>query len=160
MANVSRKKGFLPYGEVLRERPYVAGGTVYAGDLVKMNSSGLVVVCAAGDAALGVACAKATSGNPVMVWDHPDQQYVCQATTGVSIAQTHAGNNADILATAGSSTYNMSRQELDASTLATTSTLVLRVLGIAPAINNAAGDVAKVIVAINVSQLKAGADGV
>jgi hypothetical protein len=50
--------------------------------------------------------------------------------------------------------------ELDASTLATTSTLVFRVLGIAPAIDNAAGDVAKVIVAINVHQLKAGAAGV
>lgn len=160
MANVSRKRGFLPYGEAGRLSPYNAGGTIYPGDAVKLNSSGLVVAASAGDALLGAAANYALSGGTVNVWDDPEQQFTCQVATGTSVAQTNAGNNADILATTGDTTYKHSKQELDGSTFATTSTLVMRCLAIDPAIDNAAGDVCKVIVSINVHQRRAGVTGV
>jgi hypothetical protein len=161
MANADRARGLQPYEEVKRESPYVAGGTVYPGDAVKLDNSGRIVVAAASDALQGVAAHYATSGNPVMVWDHPDQKFVAQAATGVSIAQTDMGLNADIVANSPDSTYRQSRHEIDGSSIATTpATLQLRLLAISPAIDNAAGDMAKVVCVINSHQLKAGTAGV
>jgi hypothetical protein len=147
MANADRPVGFRPYGRALRETPYSAGGTVYPGDAVKLNSSGQCVVVAAGDSMLGVAASYATSGNTVIVWDHPDQQFTGQVD-GLSVAQTHVGNNADVLATSGSSTYKQSRMEIDGSTAVTT-TAGVRILAIDPTLGNAAGSNADVVFVIN-----------
>lgn len=162
MANANRAHGFQPYETIMRESPYVAGGTVYPGDLVRMNSSGLVVAASADtNPNLGVAAGYATSGNEVKVWDHPEQKYVCQADDGgsVSIAQTNAGLNYQVVATAGNTDYKQSRQELDASTAASDSNLPLRMLAIQAAVNNAAGINAKVIVSLNNHQLRPGVVG-
>jgi hypothetical protein len=162
MANASRAKGFQPYETIMRESPYVAGGTVYPGDLVRMNNAGAVVVASADTSPnLGVAAAYATSGQEVKVWDDPNQKFIAQADDGgsVSIAQTNAGLNYQVVVTAGSTAYKQSRHELDASTAATDSNLPLRMLAIAPAVGNAAGVNAKVVCSINNHQLRVGAEG-
>lgn len=152
MANADRPTGFRPHGDVLRASPYEAGGTVYPGDAVKMNSSGVVVVAAAGDALLGVAAEYAVSGEQVLVWDDPDQKFVAQCDDGTNVAQTDMGNNCDILATSGNSTYKQSRMEIDISTKVTTAAQ-LRLLQILPQEGNAAGEFAKVVCVINEHQL-------
>lgn len=162
MANVDRASGFQPYEVIESESPYVAGGTVYPGDLVRMNNAGLIVAASADtNPNLGVAAQYATSGQEVKVWDHIDQKYQVQADAGgsVSIAQTNCGLNYQVVATGGSTAYKQSRQELDASSAATDSNLPLRMLAIAPAQNNAAGVNAKVIVVLNNIQVKAGSEG-
>lgn len=163
MSNVSRPHGFQPYEEILRESPYVAGASpIYPGDLVRVNSSGTIDVAAADTSPnLGVAASYATSGQEVKVWDHPDQKYECQADSGgsISIAQTNAGLNYSVVATAGSTAFKQSRQELDSSTGASDSNLPLRMLAISPAQNNVAGINAKVIVALNNRQLAQGVAG-
>lgn len=162
MANANRAHGFQPYEDIKRESPYVAGGTIYPGDLVRMNSSGLVVAASADtNPNLGVSAQYATSGQECKVWDDPDQRFVIQADDGgsVSIAQTNSGLNYQVVATTGSTAYRQSRQELDASTAATDSNLPIRMLAISPAVNNAAGINAKVVVALNNHQRKTGVAG-
>lgn len=155
MANTARPCGFKPYERALRESTYVAGGTVYPGDAVKLNSDGKVVVAAAGDALLGVACNYAAAdGSEVKVWDDPDQKFEASADAGgsVSVAQSDVGLNADILATSASTAYKKSRHEIDISTKATTAAQ-LRLLAILPAVDNAAGERARVVCMINEHQL-------
>ncbi len=162
MANANRAHGLQPYEEIKRESPYVAGGTVYPGDVVRMSNAGTIVAASADTSPnLGVAAQYATSGQECKVWDHPEQKYECQADAGgsISIAQTDAGLNYQIVVTTGSTAFKQSRQELDASTGATDSNLPLRMLAISPAQNNAAGVNAKVIVVLNNQQMKPGAEG-
>lgn len=151
MANPDRPRGLRPAERAARETAYTAGGTVYPGDCVKMNSSGQIVVAAAGDALRGVAASYATSGNNVMVWDDPDQKFACQVNG--SLAATDVGLIADITATAGNATYKMSRHELDAAT-ADSISAQLRIMAIDPAIDNAAGADVDVIVVINEHELR------
>lgn len=162
MANADRPKGLRPHGEVLRERPYIAGGTIYPGDAVKLNNNGKVVAASASNALLGVAATYASAdGAEVIVWDDPEQRFVVQADDGTSIAQADVGLNYNIVATAGSATYKQSRMELDSSSGVTTpSTLPLRLLGISRMEGNAAGEFAKCVVSINQHQLRGGTDGV
>lgn len=162
MANANRAKGLQPYEDIKRESAYVAGGTIYPGDIVRMNSSGLIVAASADtNPNIGVSAQYATSGQEVKVWDDPDQRFVCQADSGgsVAIAQTNCGLNYQIVATTGSTAYKQSRQELDSSTAASDSNLPLRMLAIQPAVDNAAGVNAKVVVALNNHQRKAGVEG-
>lgn len=157
MSNASRAKGLQPYEDIMRTSPYVAGGTVYPGDIVRMDNAGKVVAASADtNPNIGVAASYATTGQEVQVWDHPDQKYTVQADSGgsVSIAQTNANLNYQIVATTGSTAYKQSRQELDASSGASDSNLPLRMLAIHPAVDNAAGVNAKVIVVLNTDQIK------
>lgn len=159
MANADRPKGFRPHGKVLSCRPYVAGGTIYPGDAVKKSNAGVVVTASASDALLGIASVYATSGNTVMVWDDPDQEFEVQADETEVDAQTDIGLNYNIVATAGNSTFKMSRMELDSSTQATSSILPLRLLGIVAAVDNALGAQAKCRVIINYHQLRKASEG-
>ncbi len=159
MANSDRPKGARPHERALRESPYVAGGTIYPGDFVKMNNAGAVVVCAASDAPLGVAANYAVSTGEVNVWDDPEQKFVVQADDGTTLAQTNVGLNYDIVATAGNATYKMSRMELDSSTGATDSTLPLRLLGVSREAGSAIGEFAKCVVQIQKHQLRQGSEG-
>lgn len=162
MANVSRAHGLQPYETIESESPYVAGGTVYPGDVVRMDSNGLIVAASADTSPnLGVSAQYATTGQECKVWDHPDQKYTCQADDGgsVAIAQTNCGLNYQLVATTGSTAYKQSRQELDASSGATDSNLPLRMLAIAPAQNNAPGVNAKVVVVLNNQQTNVGVVG-
>lgn len=162
MANANRAKGLQPYEDIKRESPYVAGGTIYPGDVVRMDNAGKVVAASADTSPnIGVSAQYATSGQECKVWDHPEQKFVCQADDdgAVSISQSNAGLNYQIVATTGSTAYKQSRQELDASSAATDSNLPLRMLAIQPAVDNAAGVNAKVVVVLNNHQRKAGTEG-
>lgn len=162
MANANRAKGLRPYEDVKRESPYVAGGTIYPGDIVRMNNAGAVIAASADTSPnIGVAASYATSGQQVIVWDDPEQKFVCQGDAGdsVSLAQADCGLNFQIVATTGSTAYKQSRQELDASSGATDSNLPLRMLAISPAVDNEAGVRRKVVVVLNNHQRKAGVVG-
>lgn len=161
MANADRPSGLHPYENALRERPYVAGGTVYPGDAVKLQSDGSVVVAAAGNALMGAAASYGVSGDTIAVWDEPNQLFVVQGDNGTSIAAADVGLNYDIVATSGDTAYKQSRMELDSSSGATTpSTLPLRLLGFNPQVNESVGEFAKCVVSINNHQLRAGTNGV
>ena len=162
MSNIERANGFHPYEEPDRESPYTAGGTVYPGDLVRMNSSGLIVAAAADQTAnIGVAANYATTGQTVNVWDEPEQKFTVQAGGSTDLEQSACGLNYQIIATIGDTTYRQSRMELDSTSGATTpATLPLRMLAVQPVINNSPGVHAKVVVSINNHQLRPGTVGV
>ena len=76
--------------------------------------------------------------------------YEIQATSSVNI--TNIGNQADMSnVTAGSTVTGLSQATLDASSLADTGTLQLRVVAIAPEVGNTAGD-AYTIVQVQISE--------
>ena len=156
MANKDQPCGFRPYGRILRVGTYTAGGTFYVGDALTMDNAGKVVVAAATNALIGVSASNGSDGVSVGVWDHPDQQFVVQANGTDPASLADINQNADILATAGSSTYKVSRQELDSSTTDTTATLQLKMLGIERAPGNTYGQDVDVVVAINNHALKGG----
>jgi len=160
MTNVSRPHGLQPYEDIESESPYVAGGTVYPGDVVRMNASGQVVAASADtNPNLGVSAQYATTGQECKVWDHDDQKYTCQST-GADVEQAAVGLNYQLVATTGDTTYKQSRMVLDATSGASNSNLPLRMLAISPLQNNSAGTNAKVVVVLNNTQIKAGTPGV
>lgn len=160
MANADRPRGARPRGRVLRETEYVAGGAVYPGDVVHLEADGKVDAAAASEAVVGVAATYASGdGQKVLVWDDPDQQFIIQADTGSTPAQTAVGLNYDIVATAANTTYRQSRMELDSDSGATTSTLPLRLIGFDTAEGNAAGEHADCVVVINNHQLGKSSEG-
>jgi hypothetical protein len=129
---------------------------------VKLGSDGKVVAAAASDALVGIAASYASaSGQEVIVWDDPDQEFVVQGDNGTDVAQADVGLNYNIVATAGNTTYKQSRMELDSNSGVTTpATLPLRLLGISREEGNATGEFAKCIVSINQHQRRAGTAGV
>lgn len=137
MANSDLPRGFRCHGEPLRSTPYIAAGTIYPGDMVKFhagtssttNFRAQVEAGSAGGALCGMALNYATVGQKVLVADSPDQLFVGQADEADFDNQVDLGLNASILATTGNTTYKVSRQEIDSSTLATTATLELKILG-------------------------------
>jgi hypothetical protein len=156
MANVSRKTGFRPLGTPLRVRPYIAGAAIYPGDMVMAPASDGQVDASAGGAAeslLGAAMTYASAaGETVLVCDHPDQLYRVQMASGETEATTLVGDYCEVKATAGDSTYKISRQEVD--TVAETNTKPLRVVALDSLVNNSWADNADVIVSINTAGLQ------
>lgn len=162
MANADRPRGFEPKGKVLRESKYQAGASIKAGDLVKLSSDGQIDPVDTGGAsytsfAVGVAAHSAASGEDVMVWDHPDQEFVVQADGADVAAQTDIHLNYAVLATDPSTAYDLSRMELDSDTGALTNTLPLKLLRIDEAESNALGAQVDCVVRINNHQLVADA---
>jgi hypothetical protein len=155
MANSSQPLGAKPFGMPVRSpNLWVSGGVVYPGDFVSTDSTGRVVAASATSAILGVAANySSAAGASLLVYDDPDQRFVIQADDSTVDAQTDIGLNYDILATAGDSTYKVSRMQMDASTQATTATLPLKLLAIEPSVGNALGSYVKCIVKINNHQL-------
>jgi hypothetical protein len=154
MANADRPCGFRPHGKILRANVYESGAAIYPGDAVKLSSDGQIDPAAAGDALLGVALSYASAaGAEVLVADDPSQRFVVQADETQVDAQTDIGNVCDIVATAGNSTYKLSRMELDSSDVNTTSGQ-LCILGYERRADNALGTNVDAIVKINEHQLK------
>ena len=127
MANPDRPNGVRgrPLGHV---SVYVTDGSasaIYSGDFVIAESDGKVDVATAGATALIGASVSYSAGSTVgeiRACDDVNQRYIGQDDgAGVTAEQDHVGNNADILATAGDSTLLQSRQEIDISTINTTS---------------------------------------
>lgn len=153
MANRDEIRGFEPYGECLRVRPYVAGGTVYPGDLVKQDNAGKIVASTAAAAAIGVAMNYAVVDTELLVCDHPDQEFVAQVASTEIDVQTDFIQNLSITAGSPNTTYRRSGMELDGSTLNTTATLEIKILRLLPRVGNALGDNTDVICKINNHQL-------
>ena len=94
--------GLAPYTAALRVAQYVKASTtnIFAGNLVILDSSGevtsLTTLGGAANLVLGVAAEttlSASAGTTVMVYDHPDQLYVCQEDSdGTALSQTLVGN--------------------------------------------------------------------
>lgn len=154
MANKDMKVGFEPHGKIESLREYTAGASaIYAGDLVRMNSSGLIDRCAAGESALGVAMNYAAASAKVLVCDSVDQKYKIQADDATINAQTDIGMNYDIVVGSPNTTYKRSGMQLDASTQSDLATPVIRLLEVDKTIDNALGAQVKCIVKINQHQL-------
>lgn len=136
MANKDMPTGLKPHEQCIRARKYVAGSTVYPGDPVALAADGQVDSSVTAPL-LGVALNYATVGQDLMVADHPDQIFVAQATA--SIAASDVGQNASLSLGTASTLYKMSRAEVDQSTLNTTATLAVKILGIGEAVDNTAG---------------------
>lgn len=161
MANLDMPRGFECKGVPLRINKYESGSACYPGDLVTLASDGQVDPCAAGTIVLGV-CMNYVSGAglPVLVADHPDQLIIGQVAASEINVQTDLGNVCDIIATAGSSTYKASRQEIDGSTQAGGSSAQLMLLGIVDAPNNILGEFVDVICKISEHQMASGVNGI
>jgi hypothetical protein len=156
MANLDQPQGFRPKGMQARANVYVSAGVIYPGDCVSQEAGGRVAASAATSAICGVAIGYASAaGEDILVCDDPNQLFVCQADEADIDAQTDIGLNYDLLATAGSSAYRVSRMELDSSTGATTATLPLKLMGIEKRPDNALGAQVDCIVKINNHQLSA-----
>lgn len=158
MANNSIVDGFTPWGRLERETPYVAGGTIYKGDLVKFQNDGTVVVAAAGAVGcLGASMHYAVSGDTVNIADDPNQQFSAQADDTVD-AQTDFNLNYNIIVGTASTKYRRSAMQIDGSTQATDSNLPIKVLRLLPAQGNTLAVACKVVCKINNHQLGSGAD--
>lgn len=166
MANKDQPKGFEPVGAVLRQSAYVADAACYPGDLLERTSAGKVQPIAdgaVGTQIVGVAMSYAAAdGDQVIVSDHPDQLYRVQADGADIDAQTDINLNYDVVATAGNSTYKISRMELDSDTGATTADTPLNLVRIEASDDNALGAQVKCIVRLNMNALNnaAGTAGV
>lgn len=159
MANANAPEGFAPWGPCERETPYVAGGTIYKGDLVKFASDGSVVQAAAGaTGCVGAAMNYAVTGDTVNVADDQNQQFVAQGDDATIDAQTDLNLNYNIVVGTASTKYRRSAMQIDASTQATDSNLPIKVLRLLPAVDNAYGANARVVCKINNHQLGSGAD--
>jgi hypothetical protein len=156
MANKDIVQGVLPYGPVLRVRPYTAGGTIYKGDPVKLDSAGAVVVATAGDACVGVAAEYAVAAAEVKVFDHPDQEFECQVDDSTVNAATDMNLNYNFVFGTASTLYKRSGVEIDGDSQATNSNYQAKVLRMKPEISNALGANVKVILKINNHQLGQG----
>lgn len=151
MANTVRNVGFRLWGNPLRASQYIANGIIYQGDPVQMGSSGNVIQYAGSSATglLGVAANYASGqGAPILIWDHPDQQFVVQADGQVN-NQNIMGLNFQITQTTGSSQYKISRMQLTASSTGTGATMPIKALFIDSRPDNALGSYADVVVLIN-----------
>lgn len=166
MANSDLPRGFRPYHDLKNVGIYVAGGTIYPGDAVKFETGASnttqkrarVVAGAAAGALCGVAMNYAVSGDIVRVADDPMQLFVGQADGAEFDANEDLGLNAPLVATAGDSTYKVSRMEVDSSDLATTATDEFKIMGIVSRQDgkNAFGANVELILKINNHQLSGG----
>lgn len=152
MANADRPKGFMPYGKIKQIVIMESGSACYPGDFVSLASDGQVDPSAAAADILGLCLDYASgSGQKVKVSVDPSQTYVGQASATQIDAQTDIGQSCDILGTAGDSTYKLSRQEIDSSSIGASQQLML--LGLVQRPGNDFGANAEVVVKINQNQL-------
>ena len=153
MANGDRPSGFRPYGRVMQTVEMTAGAETFPGDFVHLEADGKVDPAVAGEDIYGLALSYASADDvKVLVSVAPNQLYIGQADGSDIDAQTDIGNLCDILATAGNTTYDTSRQEIDSSTIGTGSGGQLVILGIDERPDNALGAQVEAIVKINEHQ--------
>ena len=183
MANVDKAFGLRPLGNLSatgaqKQYGYVIAdnqsGAIYQGDLVTLVAGFLVrYVSGTHATAVGVfnGCSYVdpTTGKPTWknyypgsvnitsgqiladVIDDPNQLFLIQADE--DIVQADIGQNAAVAYTAGSNITGISAMELDSSTILTTNTLVLKIVGLYNAPNNTIGEnFAQVVVKINAHQ--------
>jgi hypothetical protein len=183
MANVDKAFGLRPLGNLSatgaqKQYGYVIAdnqsGAIYQGDLVTLVAGFLVRYISGTHAtAVGVfnGCSyiDPTTGKPTWknyypgsinitsgqiladVIDDPNQLFVVQADE--DIVQADIGQNAAVTVATGSNITGISAMELDSSSILTTNTLVLKIVGLYNAPNNTIGEnFAQVVVKINAHQ--------
>jgi len=160
MANKTQIKGAEPFGKLLSANDYVAAGTIYPGDLVKLKSDGKVEVAAASNASCGVALSYATADQRVLIADDPQQLFVMESDDASIDEQTDLNLNYNITVGTASTLYKRSAMRVDGSTGATDSNLPLKVLRINKSVDNALGDKVDVVCKINNHQLANATEGV
>lgn len=124
MANPDRPNGFRasPLGSVSVYQGASDASAMYPGDMCILESTGEADVSVAGSTGLvGAAVSYLAAGadTGIRICDDPSQAYIGQDDGSATPTLSNVGNNADIVATAGDSTLKQSRQEIDASDLAT-----------------------------------------
>jgi hypothetical protein len=123
MANYDNPNGFKPIGNEkdASRSLYTASATITEGDLLAM-SGGQVLPYVEGThtEACGVAAYAAESGDSVLVYDDPKQEFSCQVATGVSYAKaSHDGEYFEVSGATGA-------QELDLSSSANATVMLKR----------------------------------
>jgi hypothetical protein len=157
MANRDEVKGIEPYGNCLRSRPYTGTAPIYQGDPVKLKSDGTIEVATAGDACVGVALTYCgTTGDEVLVADHPDQEFVVQSDDATIDAATDFNLNYNFVFGSASTLYRRSGVEIDGDSGATNSNKQAKVLRLLPRVSNALGTNAICVFKINNHQLGQG----
>lgn len=139
MANTANPRGFSPANPILRMHYHkkTTSQIMYPGDAVSLAADGKVYLRSTGNTTLAgvVAGYAAAATTDVLLFDDPDQQYYIQ-DDGVSgtLSQASVGNGFNIVMTAGTATWNKSKQALDTDTgsATTSATLQLRLLGFHP----------------------------
>lgn len=98
---------------------------------------------------------QASIANYGFVCDDPNQLYTIQEdSVGGAMAAASVGfGNADLVAGSGNTTTGFSGWQLDSSTLNTTNTLQLRIVGLTRGPDNAVGNYAKWVVRLNTPAL-------
>ncbi len=174
MANANAPFGFRPTMRSIAGGPGAGcvsahklvgdGAALFIGDAVKRAASGTKqTMCVTAMTAAGVAFgvnlvygAASTATDHVVIQGH-EQVFEIQedgtGNTNSGVLAANLNNNANIVATAGNATLKTSKHELAGSTLATTNTLDLHVLGLVRAADNAFGQYARVFVTFNNSQM-------
>lgn len=132
---------------------------LYAGDVVKMTSTGQVAVAAAGDVFIGVCAESATAGaTTIAVYDDPSYRFMAQVNGDFQL--TDVGQNANIVATAADTTLSRSKHSIDSSSFATTASLQFKVMGLVARGVNAVGSYAIVNVKPNAHFFASGVAGI
>lgn len=103
----------------------------------------------------------ASSIVPLIICDNPQMVYEIQTDGVTTYSDTWIGKNANVtFGTAGSTVSGASGAMIDTSTIATTSSLQLKIVGLARTINNEAGQYEVVQVMINQNTDVANTSGV
>ena len=162
-------------------RPYTVPATdataLYVGDIVKTNGTssadkqGVIrpeaIQAAAGDTPVGFVVGfnadpsylnqiyrTASTLRTIYVCDDPYAIFEIQSDTSAALAAGDIGLNADAVVGTASTVTGLSGMELDHSTVATTNTLVLRILGLSPRADNELGINAKALCMFNLHRYK------
>jgi hypothetical protein len=135
---------------------------VFYGDFVKLVSSGTVekavvtTAVVAGTVGIFVGCSytdpstsqltfnqqypASTTASDIMAYVVDDPKIVLKMQGDAAIAQTGLGNNVSAISTAGSTAIGRSKNALDASSIATTNSLPLRILEFVDGPTSTVGD--------------------
>ena len=81
-----------------------------------------------------------TSATDIMAYVVDDPNVVFQAQGDATLAQTALGNNVAVVQTAGSTSIGTSKNAIDSSTIATTKTLPVRIIGFVDGPDKSVGD--------------------
>lgn len=122
MANRDQPIGFRPMiimPDGIHPYDIDATTTMFIDDVLNMESDGYPDQAAAADTnIIGTSAVYRTSSaaaGKIMVYDHPQQQFVAQADGADFANQSYMGTNCDIVVGTGSSTTGLSAMEIDSS---------------------------------------------
>jgi hypothetical protein len=131
------------YGDVVK---VVAAGTVEKDSgTTTMTPVGIFVGCSYTDPntsqpTYSQMWTASTTATDIKAYVVDDPNIVFQAQGNATLAQTALGNNVAVVQTAGSTTIGTSKNSINSSTIATTKTLPVRIIGFVDGPNSSTGD--------------------